>query len=260
MELFAGELRRLRSGAGLSQEALAEKISYSASLVAAVEQCRRPPQLEFAQQCDQVLGSEGLLLRIREVCIRESLVPWFREWAAIEREARALRTFQPLVIPGLLQTADYARGMYEGGTPLTADELDQIVLGRLTRQEILESSRPPLLVAVIDYSVLERPVGGPKIMREQLLHLAEAATRPFVHVHVIPRGVGGYLGLGGPFVLATAPDGADMAYLDNQLKGMSVDGVEELRYLRDAWECVRADALPQRQSHALIAEAANQWT
>ncbi|MFI7603247.1 multiprotein-bridging factor 1 family protein [Actinoplanes sp. NPDC049681] len=103
LELFAGELRRLRSGAGLSQDALAEKIRYSASLVAAIEQCRRAPRQDFAEKCDEVLSTGGLLLRIREATVRETLVPWFREWAAIEREARALRSFQPLVLPGLFR-------------------------------------------------------------------------------------------------------------------------------------------------------------
>lgn len=96
LELFAGELRRLRTAAGLSQEALGEKIVYSASLVAAIEQCRRPPRLEFAEKCDEVLGGDGLLVRIREAIARESLMPWFREWVTIEQEATALRSFQPL--------------------------------------------------------------------------------------------------------------------------------------------------------------------
>lgn len=99
LELFAGELRRLRATAGLSQEALSERINYSASLVAAVEQCRRPPRLEFTERSDRVLDADGLLLRIRETMIRESVMPWFREWVTIEQEATALRSFQPLGAP-----------------------------------------------------------------------------------------------------------------------------------------------------------------
>jgi transcriptional regulator with XRE-family HTH domain len=260
LELFAGELRRLRSAAGLSQEALADRVRYSASLVAAVEQCRRSPRLEFAQQCDEVLGADGLLTRIREAMIRDSLVPWFREWAAIEQEARALRSFQPLVIPGLLQTAAYARSVYEGGSPLASDEIEQLVASRMARQEILDRPRPPQVVAVLDHTVLERPIGGPKTMREQLLHLAEVGERPNVHVHVVPSTVGGYPGLNGAFVIATPPEGTDVAYLDNQLKGTVVDRVPDVLALRHAWESVRAEALPQRQTLALIAEAAEGWT
>jgi len=259
-ELFASELRRLRTDAGLSQEALADKIRYSTSLVAAVEQGRRPARLEVAERCGTILGGGGLLIRLREATLQESLVPWFREWAAIEQEALSLRSFQTLVLPGLLQTPAYARGMYAGGTPLPADDLEQIIAGRIARQEILEREHPPLLVAVLDYTVLERPVGGPETMREQLLHLADLADRPSVHLHVVPKDVGGYLGFGGPFVIATTPDGKDIAYLDNQSKGVVVDGTEELRFLWHAWEAVRADAMPQRHTRALILEAVKQWT
>jgi transcriptional regulator with XRE-family HTH domain len=113
MDLFAGELRRLRQLAGLSQEALAEQVSYSASLVAAVEQCRRPPRLDFVERCDTVPRTDGLLVRIREAITRESLMPWFREWVSIEREAGVLRSFEPLV--GRLPWADCPHDRGEGG-------------------------------------------------------------------------------------------------------------------------------------------------
>src|SRR3954467_2203421 len=111
LELFAGELRRLRVAAGLSQDGLGERIKYSASLVAAVEQCRRPPQLDFTQECDSALDGGGLLVRIREAAMRDSVMPWFREWVAVEQEASALRSYENAVVPGLLQTEDYARDL-----------------------------------------------------------------------------------------------------------------------------------------------------
>lgn len=260
LELFAGELRRLRTAAGLSQEALGEKIVYSASLVAAIEQCRRPPRLEFAEKCDEVLGGDGLLVRIREAIARESLMPWFREWVTIEQEATALRSFQPLVIPGLLQTEDYARGMYDGSSQFTGDAVEQMVAGRLARQALLHRPNPPLLVAVLDYTTLERPVGGTKVMHEQLLHLLTVARLPQVHLHLVPRGTGGYPGLSGAFVIATPPEGDDVAYLDNQLKGTIVERPADVLLLRRAWESVRAEALPHGQTLKLISEAAETWT
>ncbi|MGA5298748.1 helix-turn-helix domain-containing protein [Nucisporomicrobium flavum] len=260
LELFAGELRRLRCGAGLSQEALAEKISYSASLVAAVEQCRRPPRMDFAQKCDEALGGGGLLLRIREATVRESLLPWFREWAAIERDARALRSFQPLVLPGLFQTPEYAHALCATGSPLQAGQVEQIVASRIERQQVLDRTPPPLIVAVLDQTVLERPIGGPSTMRAQLLRLIELAGRPTIHIHVVPRTVGGYTGLSGPFVLASPFEGRDTAYLDNQIKGTVVDAAEEVAVLQEAWEAVRAEALPRQQTLALISEVADRWT
>ncbi|RGC68257.1 hypothetical protein C5N14_14280 [Micromonospora sp. MW-13] len=217
LELFAGELRRLRSGAGLSQEALGERVNYSASLVAAVEQCRRPPREEFTQRCDEALRADGLLVRIRETLVRESLMPWFREWVTIEQEATALRSFEPLVVPGLLQTEAYARA-------------------------------------------LERPVGGPDVMREQLRHLVEVGRRSRVHLHLVPRGVGAYPGLNGAFVLATPPDSDDVGYLDNQLQGTIVERTVDVHLLRQVWESVRAEALPHGATLTAISEAAEAWT
>ncbi|WP_262283220.1 helix-turn-helix transcriptional regulator [Micromonospora sp. MA102] len=260
LELFAGELRRLRGDAGLSQEALGERVNYSASLVAAVEQCRRPPREEFAQRCDEALRAGGLLVRIRDALIRESLMPWFREWVTIEQEATALRSFEPLVVPGLLQTEEYARALYDGAGQLLGDEVEQQVVARLARQAVLNRPGPPQLVAVFDYTVLERPVGGPKVMREQLRQLVEVGRRPRVHLHLVPRGTGAYPGLNGAFVLATPPDGDDVGYLDNQLHGTIVERTVDVNSLRQIWESVRAEAMPHGATLAAISKAAEQWT
>ncbi|MEU7926999.1 helix-turn-helix transcriptional regulator [Micromonospora sp. NPDC049801] len=260
LELFAGELRRLRTVAGLSQEALSERINYSASLVAAVEQCRRPPRLEFTERSDRVLDADGLLLRIRETMIRESVMPWFREWVTIEQEATALRSFQPLVLPGLLQTEGYARALHQGASPLLGDEMEQQVAARMQRQGILSREKPPLFVAVLDDTVLERPVGGPAVMREQLQHLIEVGRRPRVHLHLVPRSVGAYPGLNGAFVIATPADGEDVAYLDNPLQGTVVERTADVLSLRQSWESVRAEALSHRQTLDVITEAAAAWT
>jgi transcriptional regulator with XRE-family HTH domain len=260
LDLFAGEMRRLRDGAGLSQEALGERVSYSTSLVAAVEQCRRAPREEFTRRCDDALRAEGLLVRIRDALMRESLMPWFREWVTIEQEATALRSFQPLVVPGLLQTEGYARALYEGAAQLVGAAIESPLAARLGRQAVLDRPTPPLLVAVLDYTALERPVGGPTVMREQLRHLAEVARRPRVHLHLVPRGVGAYPGLNGAFVLATLPDADEVGYLDNQLQGTIVERTTDVQSLRQTWESVRAEALPQGATLTAISEAAAAWT
>ncbi|MCW3839940.1 helix-turn-helix domain-containing protein [Micromonospora yasonensis] len=260
LELFAGELRRLRADAGLSQEALGERINYSASLVAAVEQCRRAPREEFTQRCDEALQAGGLLIRIREALLKESLMPWFREWVTIEQEATALRSFEPLVVPGLLQTEAYARALYEGAAQLVGEAIEQPLAARLARQTVLTRPAPPQFVAVLDYTVLERPIGGPKVMQEQLRHLVEVGRRPRVHLHLVPREVAAYPGLNGAFVLATPPDGDDLGYLDNQLHGTIVERTVDVNSLRQIWESVRAEAMPHGATLKAISEAAEQWT
>ncbi|MGC4899265.1 helix-turn-helix domain-containing protein [Micromonospora echinospora] len=259
-ELFAGELRRLRTDAGLTQEALGERVSYSASLVAAVEQCRRAPRAEFTERCDEVLNGGGLLVRIRDALMQEALMPWFREWVSIEQEATALRSFQPLVVPGLLQTEEYARALHEGASPLVGDAMEQQVAARMARQVVLDRPAPPQFVAVLDHSVLTRAVGGPKVMRKQLSHLVEVGRRPRVHLHLVPETVGAYPGLNGAFVLATPADGDDVGYLDNQLHGTIVERHADVKSLRQTWESVRAEAMPHGATLAAITEAAKRWS
>ncbi|MFG1674010.1 Scr1 family TA system antitoxin-like transcriptional regulator [Micromonospora sp. NPDC049282] len=259
-ELFAGELRRLRTEAELTQEALAERVSYSASLVAAVEQCRRAPRAEFTERCDEVLNGGGLLVRIRDALVQEALMPWFREWVGIEQEATALRSFEPLVVPGLLQTEEYVRALHEGASPLVGEALEQQVAARVARQAVLDRPAPPQFVAVLDHSVLARPVGGPKVMREQLAHLIEMGRRPRVHLHLVPETVGAYPGLNGAFVLATPADGDDVGYLDNQLHGSIVERTVDVNSLRQTWESVRAEAMPHGATLAAISEAAKRWS
>lgn len=258
--LFAGELRRARAARGLSQEALGQEISYSASLVAMVEQCRRMPKADFAGRCDDVLHTDVLLGRIREVMLQEALLPWFREWVAIEQEAATLYSYEPLVVPGLLQTEKYARALHEGASPLVGDAMERQVVARMERQKVLARDEPPQFVAVLDEFVLRRAVGGPKVMGEQLRHLVEMGRRPLTHLHIVPASAGAYAGLNGAFVIATPRQGDEVAYLDNQLKGHIVARAADVLSLRQTWEAVRAEALPRRQSLDLIAEAAEQWT
>lgn len=260
MELFAGELRRARSAAGLSQESLSQEINYSTSLVAMVEQCRRLPRPEFVRRCDEALKTDGLLGRIRDRMSREVLLPWFREWVRIEQEATMLRSYQPLVLPGLLQTEEYARALLRGASRFGEEETERQVTARLDRQRILEKEQPPQLVAVLDEHVLRRSVGGAVVMRDQLRHLVEMAGRYYVHLHVVPVAGGAYPGLNGPFVVATLPDGDDVAYLDTQLQGHIVQSAPDVVSLVRTWESVRAEALPQRQSIDLIEEAARAWS
>jgi hypothetical protein len=188
------------------------------------------------------------------------MLSWFRQWALTEREAVALRSYQWSVIPGLLQTEAYARALLTGAGQLTGELVEQQVAARLSRQELLTRDDPPQFIAVLDEHVLRRPVGGPGVMREQLQHLLKiCAEHPRVRIQVVPTGTGAYAGLNGPFVIATLPDGGDVAYLDDQLQGRFVDRVDDVATIRQLWESVRCEALPYQQSLELIAEVAETW-
>ncbi|MEU5785949.1 helix-turn-helix domain-containing protein [Micromonospora lupini] len=260
LEHFAEELRLARAAGGLSQATLAEALSYSGALVAKVETSERRPSLDFARRCDAVFAADGRFERIQRRISREAVVPWFRDWAGIEQETTALRSFEPLCVPGLLQTEGYARALLTGGGLFAPDEIEQQVATRLDRQGLLTRDRPPLLTAVIDEHVLRRSVGGPGVMREQIQHLVKLGSAlPRVRIQVVPTAVGAYVGLGGPFVIATSRQGEDLVYLAGQRHGQVIDRADYVRQMVEVWESIRGEALSHRQSLDLLAEVAETW-
>jgi transcriptional regulator with XRE-family HTH domain len=261
LAFLAGELRRARGAAGLSQGQLAEAISYSESLVAMVETGRRTPSKDFTGRCDEALTTGGLLTRIlHDVVSREFAPEWLRPWHPLEREATALRTYQPAFVPGLLQTPDYARAVLADGGLATDEEREQHLVTRLARQAILNRPGRPQFIAVLDEMVLRRAIGGAKVMHEQLRYLRDAARDGLVRIQVVPLTVGMYPGLNGPFVLATLAGDGDVVYLDDAIRGHVVESPSEVAYIRRVWDDVRCEALPHSRSMELIGEAADSWS
>jgi transcriptional regulator with XRE-family HTH domain len=190
LALFAAELAAAREAAGLSQGDLAGKISYSASLVAMVEATRRVPTADFARGCDTAFGTPGTFARLQEHARTAPLPSWFRAYAEIEAAATQLRSWQPMVVDGLLQTEDYARALLSMRPNTSADELDELVSARMERQAVLDRPAPPKVWVVMDEAALQREIGGAKVMSEQLWHLAEMAERPNIVVEVVPLATG----------------------------------------------------------------------
>ncbi|GAB2944006.1 helix-turn-helix transcriptional regulator [Micromonospora polyrhachis] len=261
VDFLLAELRRARKHAGLSQEEQGRRMGYSASMVAMVETGGRRLPPDYLPLVDKALDTGGLFVRLGEQLRVDETPQWRRQRDALEREASSLRWFEHAYVPGLLQTEDYARAVFSRGGIFSADEVERRVADRLARQDVLIQPNPPQLVAVIDEGVLHRPVGGRKVIQHQLLHLAQLGTqRPRLRIHVVPRSVGEYAGLDGPFILATLPSGDEVAYLDNYLEGQVTDRPADLTCLRDAWESTLGEALTPHQSVQLIREVAETWT
>ncbi|MFC6020512.1 Scr1 family TA system antitoxin-like transcriptional regulator [Plantactinospora solaniradicis] len=261
LEHFAEELRLARTKRDMSQAELAEASNYSPAMIAKVEACERRPSLDLARRCDTIFGTDGLFERIQRKIGQETVVGYFREWAAVEQEAKALRWFEPTYVPGLLQTEAYARAVLASSGLLTPEETEQQVVTRLDRQEILTRATPPLLTFVMDESALRRAIGGPAVMREQLLHLVKVgAALPRVRIHVVPASAGAYAGLDGTFVIATPPVGEQVVYFEGHIHGQMVDRPDQVQHMLDVWDSVRGEALPHQQSIELIAEVAQTWS
>jgi transcriptional regulator with XRE-family HTH domain len=265
--LTSSEVRHYRTAAGLSQEQLGERIGYSAALVGAVETARRMASDDFTQRCDQVaeLSTAGALGRLREH-LREQLhrqvwPAWFREWPSIEREASTLRSWEWAVVPGLLQTGEYARAMLRGVLPDDSDEeIEQQVSARLRRQDILRRQDPPMLWAIMDEGALRRQVGNAEIMRGQFAHLVAMTQCPKVKVLVVPATAGAHVGLAGAFVIAGFRDTPEMVYLDTAAQGQMADHPDIVKACAQVFDTLRAEALPPRASLELITEVRQTWT
>ena len=163
LAFFGAELRRRRVAAGLSQDQLGQAINFSAALVGRVEVGERMPSPDLARRCDDVLATGGLFAHLRESMDSDmhAYPAWFREFVEREREATSIREFSALAIPGLLQTADYARELFRaGGQPTATRRSASASHARLERQRILDRAKPPMFWVVVDEGVLRRPVGG----------------------------------------------------------------------------------------------------
>ena len=245
-EYFGSELRRAREATGLSREEFGKLVNYAPSTIGAFETGERFPSRSLAAAADEHLKTDGVFCRMLDKLLTGYVHPdWFRPWSDIEQHAAAIRSYEPNVVPGLLQVEEYARA-------LLVD--DERVAARLARQQILTQANPPKFVAIIDESTLNRQVGTREAMHQQLLRLAEAGE----HVQVVPYDAGTYFRVDGSFVLATV-EGQEYVHVDTPARGFVLDGAEIVSEIRNRWEVLLGEALPPRQSRELILKAADIW-
>lgn len=187
---------------------------------------------------------------------RGLIPPQYRDFISLESQAGAARTLETSVVPGLLQTAGYARAVTRSSLDgLPPGQLDSLVEVRLARQGVLYAQRPLQLSVVLDEAVLRREVGGPQVMREQLEHLAHAAQLPHVHMQLLPFEAGSYIGLTGPFVIFSFPNISDLdvVVLDHLTSSLYLERREDLEAYSSAFRTMQAHALSPERSLDLIA-------
>ncbi|TDC87915.1 DUF397 domain-containing protein [Nonomuraea deserti] len=211
-------MRRLREAAQLSQAAVSSRLGCTQTQVSRLEKATRTPSRSDAERLDLLFGTaEGVsFTRIYQSIITQPGIPvWFRNWVEeIEPTLLVLRSWDPLLVPGLLQTEAYARHVFSRGPLVTREEVDERVEARMRRQQILDRTQPPTLLVLIDEGVLRRRIGGPALMGEQLRHLLDMAQRPAVFIQVVdPECVAG---LAGAFMIAELPNNqADVVSADS---------------------------------------------
>jgi transcriptional regulator with XRE-family HTH domain len=260
---FGRQLRLLREARGWSQEALGKRIGYSGEMVSKVEKSNNPPSRDFAVACDREFPEMGgMFTALAEAAENSASVypSWFQSWVDAEKRASVLRSWQPLIMPGSLQTADYARTLFEAWRAVDGNrDVDRDVAARLARQDIFDRPAPPSFGVVIDESVLYRRVGSPSVMHDQLVHLIEMSERPRVSVQVLPAEVGAHVGLLGAFAIASfADDAPGMVYFETADEGEVSKRPAKLARMTVTYDALRDDALNARASRDLMRKVAEE--
>lgn len=259
-EFFGSELKWRREATGLSQQELGRRVFCSGAYIGQFETAVRKPQLDVAQRIDVELDTGGFFARMCEKLIDSSpYTHYFAEAVYLESLATAIREHAVMFVPGVLQTAAYARAVFLAGLPFaTDDEIDSRVATRLARARLLDHPTEPLLWVVLDEGVIRRKVGGAAVMHEQLEHVASLAQRRRIFLQVLPYAAGASP-LGGMLTLMTFEDAPPVAYEEGHRTGGLVDDPTLVARARAAYDLVSAAALSPEASLSLIRSVAKEY-
>jgi transcriptional regulator with XRE-family HTH domain len=269
---LAQALREVRHEAGLTQDAVAARMGWHTSKLFRMENARSP-RVDWldVKELMEMYGvrsphREALIQLARDTRLRGWWTPYrdvfTGSYVALEDESSAMRLYCPELVPGLLQTEDYARTVIRAVRPGYDDEnVERRVTARLARQKmLLDRARPPALGLVLNESVLRRLIGGRAVMAAQLRALAEAAQRPQVTLQVLPFSAGAHASLEGGFVLIKFPEETDpdVVYVEGIMGDLYLESVEEVKRYQAAFERNQAVALGPRESSEFISAAARE--
>jgi transcriptional regulator with XRE-family HTH domain len=257
-EFFGAELKRRRENAGFTQAALGARVFVSGGYIGQFEQAIRKPQLDVAQRIDEVLQTEGFFERTWRKLIDDArYADYFAEVVELERTATKICEFAPTLVPGLLQTAEYAKAVTLANNPFAPDEyVEETVAARLERARILAGTAKPEYWVVLHENVLCIPVGGPAAIARQLGHVAEMARERRALVQVLPYAHGAHTAMLGALKLMEFEDAPPTAYTETSFSGTLVDDPAVVKRAQRAYDLLRAAALSPTASLALIESAA----
>jgi transcriptional regulator with XRE-family HTH domain len=268
------ELRKLRESNGYKLEEVSGQLGVAASTLSRIETGKAPTKSAYLNQMLEMYG-------VVDLAQRQVLVDMAREghrkgwWSAyedvlpsgfdiyvgLEAETAAIRGYEISVVPGLLQTPDYASAVLREMFPRHEQEqINRLVDLRIERQRRFDDDPPLELWAILDEAVIRRPVGGKTVMRTQLEHLLAIATRPELTVQVLPFCCGAHAGYGGAFSILEFPNRSDseVAYVETVAGHLYLEKDREVRARVDAFDRLRAAALAPAASADLIALVARE--
>ena len=258
--LVGAQLRRLRESRNITREAAGYRIRAHESKISRLELGRVGFKDRDIADLLEFYGVEDAAQRDALVALaREANAPgwwhsyddvlpnWFETFVGLEEAASLIRSYEIQLLPGLLQTEAYARAVVGAGAPnATLAEVERRVHFRIKRQAILHRENPPHFWAVIDEAALHRPIGGAKVMREQVEHLLELMTLPNVTLQVMPFRFGGHVGEGGAFTILRfpEPDLPDTVYVEHLTSAHYLDKPDHVERYAQTMERLTVDSQP----------------
>jgi transcriptional regulator with XRE-family HTH domain len=260
-------LRQARAEAGLTQDAIARAVNVERTGIARMEGGERllshAALGAWLERCAVTglaeAGVRAMWRAARRYCDGDDpLKVWFVGWVDAERMAHLLRYWNPVLVPGIAQTPEYAYEVFRGGGH-TQEQATADVGVRMQRQTVLNRVDPPTVVVVIWEAVLHHQVGTAEIMCAQLTRLLELSERPNVLVHVVPSARGANAGLGGPVSLATATGTADVLLTSCLVENVVTTDEAQVKAAISTFETVRGVAATVMESRRIITEARTLW-
>ncbi|MGP9020242.1 helix-turn-helix domain-containing protein [Streptomyces sp. BR1] len=255
---YGARLRSLREARGWTQDELGERTEYSSVHISAVETGRKPPTLRFSRSADRAFGLEGTadaFEREYRQMRQGSLLEGFPEYVKYEARAVELRLYNIGIVPGLLQTPEYARVLADSAVrrgAITPEQAADRVSFLAERQAALMRPRPPMVFVAMDESCIRRTVGGVAVMDAQLARLVEFAELPNTLLQLVPYDIGERRTFDLPVNLLTLPDRSVICYAESQAQGNLDRESASVEPMLTAYHQLQAESLSQAASVAMI--------
>jgi transcriptional regulator with XRE-family HTH domain len=215
---FAERLRECRLSSRLTREQIAKPAGCSGSWLKAIEQGVREPDVKLGEALDGIFGTDGEFEGLARQIKAAEIPSWIGRWLQLEAKAAQLRYYELGVLPGIIQTSEYAHALLDEEPDLDPGKVDDLLAARLRRQAILTKAQSPIVWILLDEAVLCHKVGSRKIMHEALIALAERGEQRNVTIQVVPEDTDSYW-LTHAFALAKDRQGREAVYLDALLEG-----------------------------------------
>ncbi|MEU9111953.1 helix-turn-helix transcriptional regulator [Streptomyces sp. NPDC048483] len=261
---YGSELRWKREKVGLTLQATVDGIYYSPSYLSEIERGQRRMPLDMAVHVDRVLKTDGFFERRCEDVRKARMAGharYFEKVLEAEKHAESIEEWCPTIIPGLLQTAAFARVMVLAAHPSASDkEVEEKINARLARSRLFEDDhKKPEYWAILHESLLRHPVLPPEEMAEQLDHIVQLARRRRIVTQIVPWNSGPYPLMLGTIMAMTFPDAPPLVYTESAYSGATIDDPALVKNYRKAYDRLRAAALPPEASLAMIEAAAEDY-